>query len=44
MGYWLKLGEVDQALKELEKLPTRIWKYGWAGGWWFWKAGLNSQG
>ena len=28
--YWLKLGEADQALKELEKLPSRIWKCGWA--------------
>jgi hypothetical protein len=28
--YWLKLGEADQALKELEALPTRVWKCGWA--------------
>jgi hypothetical protein len=28
--YWLKLGEADQALKELEALPTRSWKCGWA--------------
>ena len=28
--YWLKLGEADQALKELEALPPRTWKYGWA--------------
>jgi hypothetical protein len=28
--YWLKLSEADQALKELEALPTRIWKCGWA--------------
>jgi len=28
--YWLKLGEADLALKELEKLPTRIWQSGWA--------------
>jgi hypothetical protein len=28
--YWLKLGEADQALKELEALPSRIWKCGWA--------------
>src|ERR1017187_6321795 len=28
--YWLKLGEADQALKELEALPTRTWKCGWA--------------
>ena len=28
--YWLKLGEADLALKELEALPTRIWKCGWA--------------
>ena len=27
--YWLKLGEADQALKELEALPSRIWKCGW---------------
>jgi hypothetical protein len=28
--YWLKLGEADQALKELEKLPSRIWTHRWA--------------
>ena len=28
--YWLKLGEADQALKELEVLPSRSWKCGWA--------------
>jgi hypothetical protein len=28
--YWLKLGEADQALRELEALPPRIWKCGWA--------------
>ena len=28
--YWLKLGEADQALRELEALPSRIWKSGWA--------------
>jgi allophanate hydrolase subunit 1 len=28
--YWLKLGEADQALKELEALPSRSWKCGWA--------------
>jgi hypothetical protein len=28
--YWLKLGEADQALKELEGLPSRSWKRGWA--------------
>jgi hypothetical protein len=28
--YWLKLGEADQALKELEKLPSRVWTSGWA--------------
>jgi hypothetical protein len=28
--YWLKLGEADQALRELEALPTRTWKCGWA--------------
>jgi len=28
--YWLKLGEADQALRELEVLPSRIWKCGWA--------------
>jgi hypothetical protein len=28
--YWLKLGEADQALKELEALPSRIWNNGWA--------------
>jgi hypothetical protein len=25
-GYWLKLGEADQALRELEKLPGNTWK------------------
>ena len=24
--YWLKLGEADVAIKELEALPTRIWR------------------
>jgi hypothetical protein len=28
--YWLKLGEADQALKELEALPSRSWTSGWA--------------
>ena len=28
--YWLKLGEADQALRELEALPSRSWKNGWA--------------
>jgi hypothetical protein len=28
--YWMKLGEADQALKELEALPPRTWKCGWA--------------
>ena len=28
--YWLKLGEADQALRELEALPSKTWKCGWA--------------
>jgi hypothetical protein len=28
--FWLKLGEADQALKELEALPKGTWKHGWA--------------
>jgi hypothetical protein len=28
--YWLKLGEADQALRDLENLPSRIWECGWA--------------
>jgi hypothetical protein len=28
--YWLKLGEADQALRELEALPSRSWRCGWA--------------
>ena len=28
--YWLKLGEADQALRELEALPSTSWKCGWA--------------
>ena len=28
--YWLKLGEADLALKELDALPTRIWRCSWA--------------
>jgi hypothetical protein len=28
--YWLKLGEADQALRELEALPSRSWTCGWA--------------
>jgi hypothetical protein len=28
--YWLKLGEADQALRELEALPSRTWKCNWA--------------
>jgi hypothetical protein len=28
--YWLKLGEADQALRELENLSSNIWKCGWA--------------
>ena len=28
--YWLKLGEADQALRELEALSSRSWKCGWA--------------
>jgi hypothetical protein len=27
--YWLKLGEADQALRELEALPSRSWTCGW---------------
>ena len=27
--YWLKLGEADQALRELEALPSRIWNHRW---------------
>ncbi len=27
--YWLKLGEADKALRELEALPSRSWKCGW---------------
>ncbi len=25
--YWLKLGEADQALRELEQLPMRTWNH-----------------
>jgi hypothetical protein len=28
--YWLKLGEADQALRELEALPSRFWTHRWA--------------
>jgi hypothetical protein len=28
--YWLKLGEADQALRELEASPSKSWKCGWA--------------
>ena len=28
--YWLKLGEADLALKELEALPSKVWTSGWA--------------
>ena len=28
--YWLRLGEPDQALRELEGLSSRCWKCGWA--------------
>ena len=28
--YWLKSGEADQALRELEALPSRAWKCDWA--------------
>ena len=28
--YWLKLGEADLALRELEALPSKSWKSGWA--------------
>jgi hypothetical protein len=28
--YWLRLGEPDQALRELERLPARSWGHGWA--------------
>jgi hypothetical protein len=28
--YWLKLGEADQALKELENLPSKVWTSGLA--------------
>jgi hypothetical protein len=28
--YWLKLGEADEALRELEAVPSRSWKCGWA--------------
>ena len=30
ISIWLKLGEADQALRELEALPSRFWKCGWA--------------
>jgi len=28
--YWLKMGEADQALRELEALPSRFWNHRWA--------------
>jgi hypothetical protein len=28
--YWLKLGEADQALRELEAQPSGIWTHRWA--------------
>jgi len=28
--YWLRLGEADQALRELEALPSKSLKSGWA--------------
>ena len=28
--YWLKLGGADQALRELEALPSTSWTCGWA--------------
>ena len=28
--YWLQLGEADQALRELDALPSRFWASGWA--------------
>jgi hypothetical protein len=28
--FWLKLGEADQALKELEGLPRSTWSHSWA--------------
>jgi hypothetical protein len=28
--YWLKLGEADQALRELEALPSWSWGHRWA--------------
>ena len=28
--YWLQLGEADQALGELDALPSRFWACGWA--------------
>jgi hypothetical protein len=28
--YWLRLGEANEALRELEKLPGETWKCGWA--------------
>jgi hypothetical protein len=28
--FWLRLGEADQALRELENLPSRIWRCSWA--------------
>src|ERR1035441_2963136 len=28
--YWLKLCEADQALRELEALPSRFWNHRWA--------------
>ena len=28
--YWLELGEADLALRELENLPSRIWRCRWA--------------
>jgi len=27
---WLKLGEADEALRELERLPSRSWDHVWA--------------
>lgn len=28
--YWLTLGEADEALRELEALPSESWNHGWA--------------
>lgn len=28
--FWLKLGETDEALRELEQLPSKTWNHPWA--------------